>query len=326
MYKERLLIFGGAGSLGTHLCENYASYREVHVASRDEAKHWDLKTKFPRDSVHTHICDVRGKERVMEVISRVNPRTIIIAQALKQVDTCEKSPGESVDTNVQGVRNILSAIEKLHHGSGSNIETVLFVSTDKACQPINVYGMCKSISEKLVQSMGDHVPGVKFLTVRYGNVLNSKGSIVPLFMKQAKSPSTKSFTVTHVDMTRFFMTLTESVKLIDNTLSFGKTKEIWVPNLQSFKIIDLAEIFSEKYNKPIEIVGIRPGEKMHEMMISESESFCTESVSDTYFRILPNIINASQKPFALSSDLTLINKELVKEKIAYLLDNRETTQ
>lgn len=291
----KLLIFGGAGSLGTELVRFYRKLvDEIVVVSRDEAKHWELKNLFgtrykrgeyyrtgfsyvPVDelveewsTLRTLICDVRDSRRVHQVIRDESPDYIIIAQALKQVDTCEAQPSESIDTNILGVRNILDAIEENNSRSTTKCPTVCFVSTDKACNPVNVYGMCKSISERMVATLSKTSKS-RYVTTRYGNVISSKGSLIPLFLKQAQSPDFKAFTVTDSRMTRFMMLLGESVQLIDDALTYGSKGDLWIPNLDSFNVMDLAEYFSQKYGKPIKLIGARPGEKIHELLMSEEE-------------------------------------------------------
>lgn len=274
---NKVLIFGGAGSLGTELVIDYLKkFVPVVVVSRDEAKHWELKNKLTSNQglLRTQICDVRDARRVSQVIRDENPNTIIIAQALKQVVVCEEQPSESIDTNIFGVRNILDAIDENCYRVGNEIANVCFVSTDKACNPINVYGMSKSISEKMVLAASKKNPRVKFVVTRYGNVLNSKGSIIPLFLKQAEFSD--CFTVTDPRMTRFMMLLEESVELINKAIVHGKTGDIWIPKIDSFLIDDLSNYFSKKYNKPIKNIGIRPGEKIHEVLMSESEYLYSE--------------------------------------------------
>jgi len=281
---KKLLIFGGAGSLGQALVSFYRQYiSDIVVVSRDEAKHWELKNKFPplnsRKKISTIICDVRDPRRVSQVIRQENPTYVIIAQALKQVDTCENQPSESIDTNVIGVRNVLDAIEENSIRPDNKITRVCFVSTDKACNPINVYGMCKSISEKLVIATAAK-SSVAYMVTRYGNVISSRGSIVPLFLKQAKEA--EAFTITDPNMTRFMMLLEESVKLIDMALAYGTSGSMWVPKLDSFKVEDLATYFSKKFNKPTKIIGIRPGEKIHEIMMNELEDIKKEDYGFAY--------------------------------------------
>jgi UDP-N-acetylglucosamine 4,6-dehydratase/5-epimerase len=281
---EKMLIFGGAGSLGNELVKFYIHQYDIVIVSRDEAKHWEIINKFNRHNLKALICDVRDAQRVQEVLLQEKPQNIIIAQALKQVDVCEKFPEESIQTNIIGVSNIGNALRSLSLMKIFSPKLICFVSTDKACNPINVYGMCKSISEKLMFNLANHFDhaDTRVAIVRYGNVLSSKGSIIPLLLKQSSDPEKTKFTLTHVDMTRFMMTLNEAVHLINSTLLCGNNGDLWVPKLPSMKILDLMTFFGKKYNKPIDIVGIRPGEKIHEVMLSLEEALRVD-VRDNYF-------------------------------------------
>ena len=283
--KQKIIVFGGTGSLGRALIRRLSAENKIIVYSRDEAKHWTLRNQLGRDTtVRFEVGDIRDENRVEEVILKWQPTIIIIASALKHVDTCENSPYESVQTNVLGIRNVVTAVtrqvDRLPH-----LETVLMVSTDKACAPTNVYGMCKAISERLVTSESLTMTKPKFVAVRYGNVLESRGSIIPLFRWQAENLD--RFTVTHPEMTRFVMTLDESIDLIVATAKHAKSGETWLPCLRSMRIMDLAQIFSDKYKKPVEIIGMRPGEKLYEELISGPESVRVKLDGD-YYRMAPS--------------------------------------
>lgn len=279
---SRILIIGGTGSLGRKLIERLLPNEAVAVYSRDEAKHWTIKNELASGPLANrlgclrfYVGDVRDPSRVRDVIRQYQPDTIIVAAALKQVDTCELSPNESVLTNLIGTQNVISAVNE----SPTPPITVLFVSTDKACSPVNVYGMCKAISERVVTSQASTGrAGVRYLAVRYGNVLESRGSIVPLFKYQGMHG--ECLTVTDPDMTRFLMTLDDSINLIEQAIKYGKSGETWIPRLPAMKVGDLAEIFSERYNKPVKFIGLRPGEKKHEDLVNESESVRTSKFTD----------------------------------------------
>lgn len=304
--KRRVLVFGGTGSLGRKLIERYlvSASDEIAVYSRDEAKHWSLRNELssgplapviPR--LRFFVGDVRDANRVQNVIRTYDPTTIIIAAALKQVDTCELSPSESVLTNLVGTQNVIDAVTC----ERGNVSEVLFVSTDKACSPVNVYGMCKAVSERIVTSQSQvGRDRVKWLCTRYGNVLESRGSIIPLFKHQALYAP--SLTVTDRNMTRFVMTLDESVDLIQHALECGKSGDTWVPRLPAMKIGHLADIFAQRCDKPVRIVGARPGEKQHEDLINESESVRTRPTSDNrHFVISPATSPGTGDPFVYSS-------------------------
>lgn len=285
---HKTLIIGGTGSLGRKLIERLLPDGLVAVYSRDEAKHWTLKNEFSSGplanrlvALRFYVGDVRDPLRVRDVIRQYQPHTVIMAAALKQVDTCELSPSESVLTNLIGTQNVVSAVNE----STNPPEIVLFVSTDKACAPVNVYGMCKAISERVVTSQAKNVHiRTKFLAVRYGNVLESRGSIIPLFKYQGMH--SECLTVTDPEMTRFVMTLDDSVDLIKAALNFGKSGQTWIPRLPAMRIGDIATIFAEQYGKPVKIIGPRPGEKKDEDLINESESVRTEQTKDGKFYVI----------------------------------------
>lgn len=267
---KRILIIGGTGSLGKALIRRLASSNELCIVSRDEAKHWTIKNNLAKGlEVDFVVADIRDKSRIKGVIKEKQPQVIILAAALKQVDTCERYPYESVQTNLIGINNVIETVLELENEVFS-IETVLMVSTDKACAPTNVYGMSKAISERIVTSAKSISGRIKFVGVRYGNVLESRGSIIPLFRLQAERGA--NLTITDPNMTRFIMTLDQSIDLIEAAIMGANSQEIWLPKLSSMRILDLAEIFASKYSVKTEIIGIRPGEKIHEELISEPES------------------------------------------------------
>ena len=304
---QKIIIFGGTGSLGKALIRRLASKNELILFSRDEAKHWTIKNQLlEKHNVKFVVGDIRDLKRIEETMLKHNPTLVIIAAALKQVDTCEVSPYESVQTNILGIKNIIDSILS-NLSNLPALETVLMVSTDKACAPANVYGMCKSIAERLITSSSIGLVKPKFIGVRYGNVLESRGSIIPLFRYQAESQN--SFTVTHPEMTRFIMTLDQSIDLIEKTINGANSGEIWLPKLKSMKIYDLAEIFSNKFSKPIEMIGVRPGEKLHEDLISDSESFRVIDEGET-LRMLPSHITLKKmnKLFHYSSNQDVLSR------------------
>jgi FlaA1/EpsC-like NDP-sugar epimerase len=319
------LIFGGTGSLGKKLIDRLLpTNSQVSVYSRDEAKHWTIANELKNGSLSSiienlrfYVGDIRDKHRISEVIRQVEPDYIIIAAALKQVDTCELSPNESIQTNLNGTQNVIDAINDHEKGSHKNrVAAVLFVSTDKACAPVNVYGMCKAISERIVTSQAKtgH-KHVKYLAVRYGNVLESRGSIIPLFKYQ--SESAQFLTVTDPDMTRFVMTLDDSVDLILHTIKHGISGQTWIPRLPAMRIGDLAELFSERSKKQLKIIGLRPGEKMHEDLINESESYRT-CKNDTHCIIDPSYVSGKNSKFTYSSSDSVMTKQQLNDHLVKL--------
>jgi len=309
MKNKKIIIFGGSGSLGQTLLKRLYKYNKILVFSRDEAKHWTIKNKFNSDNLLFSVGDIRDKNRVEEILVRFNPNIIIMASALKQVDTCELSPYESVKTNILGINNIVDVVESKLKDL-TDLESVLMVSTDKACSPTNVYGMCKSVAERLVLVKSTNIDSVKFVAVRYGNVLDSRGSIIPLFKHQVQTQD--HLTVTHPDMTRFLMTLDDSVDLILTTLENANTGETWIPKLDAMKIIDLANIYAKKYDKTIKFTGIRPGEKIHESLVSDSESIRTVE-RENHYVIRPSYDRPiSENVFEYSSADFCLDKEKLK--------------
>lgn len=316
---KKLFIFGGSGSLGNQLTEFYLDKYEIVIASRDEAKLWAIRNKFRNPSnLKTIVCDVRESQRVSEVLLQEKPEVIIIAHALKQVDICEQFPQESIKTNVLGTANIINALTTLNLSNIYIPEVVCFVSTDKACSPINTYGMCKSISEKIVLNASDTFKNSKFFIVRYGNVLNSTGSILPLLLKQALDSQKEKFSLTHEAMTRFMMSLSEAVALINTAMINGQNGDLWVPKLPSMKIIDLIEYFSKKFLKSYEVIGIRPGEKIHESMLTLEEASRVEFREEYFVCHKDNqILNNLTKEYS-SADYVLSSEELCKFMDLYL--------
>lgn len=314
----RYLIFGGTGSLGKKLIERYCdAHNDVCIFSRDEAKHWTLRNKYVlKQNLTFCVGDIRDKQRVREIFYRFKPNYVIIAAALKQVDTCELAAAESIKTNILGTQNIVDVIKEYERHTDT-IKRALFVSTDKACSPVNVYGMCKAISERIVTN--STTESVEMVSTRYGNVLESRGSIIPLFKYQ--SLHANELTVTDPEMTRFLMTLDESVDLIDYALhdkhvSHGQTI---VPKLPSMKIGDLADIFSNMSSKPIRVVGHRPGEKKHEQLINESESTRTLEITKDYYAILSSMSpHIRTEQFNISSDGSVLGKDALKRRLESL--------
>ena len=271
MNNKKILIFGGTGSLGYEITKQFVDNNKIYNFSRDECKHWNMKLDFNHHSnLNFIIGDIINKQKVENSIIRVNPDIIIIAAAMKHVDQCEINAEQCINTNMLGVKNILDTIEL--HKDKLELKTTIFVSTDKACSPINTYGMAKAISEQLMIEKAYYIKSIKFVNIRYGNVLNSRGSIIPLLHNIGNDERKEHFTLTHTDMTRFVMTLKQSVNLIEYAILNGESGETIIPELISMKLIDLLEIFSEKYNKPIKVTSIRPGEKMLESLINPTQA------------------------------------------------------
>lgn len=282
--NKTILLFGGTGSLGYEIINRYIHHNIIYNYSRDECKHWNMKIDVNHSNLKFIIGDVIQKDKVRESILRVKPNIIIIASAMKHIDQCEYNTEQSLNTNLLGIKNIIDTIELYQIDLQLTLDTVLFVSSDKACSPINVYGMCKALSESLMIEKSYYVKLFKFINIRYGNVLNSRGSIIPLLHKIGNDPTKEHFTLTHENMTRFVMTLSQSVDLIEHGILNGSTGDTVIPKLISMNVKDLIEIFSELYNKPIVVIGIKPGEKLLESLINESQSSRIDVV-DEYIHI-----------------------------------------
>ena len=301
MKDKKILILGGTGALGKTLIKRYHEDNDIIVFSRDEHKQVKLKNMFKE--LCYQIGDVKDKDSLLQAINEYKPDIVINTAALKHVPICEENPYESVKTNIIGHRNLIDCVQLSNH----EIESLIFISTDKACKPINVYGMSKAISERLYIDYANKQRDVKVVLCRYGNVLESTGSVIPYFKKLLQS-GVESLPITDKRMTRFTITLKESVELIDWAYNHDESHGcIVVPKLKSMFITDLADVLAKDYgNQDVRFnyVGIRPGEKLHEEMVSLEESMRSKEF-DKYFMITDEIIN--NDAWSFSSDTTVIN-------------------
>ena len=297
---KSVLITGGTGSFGyryaSTLLERYSLKRLV-ILSRDELKQYDMEIKFKEHKEYDSnvmrffIGDVRDFERLKEAMCGID--IVIHAAALKQVPAAEYNPMECIKTNIHGAENVIRA------ALDNNVDKVIALSTDKASNPINLYGATKLASDKLFVSANNMSGGrTKFSVVRYGNVVGSRGSVVPLFEKLIKENANK-LPITHKEMTRFWITLQEGVDFVLKNLERMQGGEIFVPKIPSVRIIDLAKSMAP--NLPIKIIGIRPGEKLHETMCPADDSHLTIEFED-YYIITPSITFFSREnDFILSN-------------------------
>lgn len=319
--NKKIFVFGGTGSLGYEIVNRYIHNNIIYNYSRDECKHWKMKLDFNNNkNLHFIIGDIINKIKVEESLLRFKPNIIIIASAMKHIDQCEYNTDQSLNTNLLGVKNILDTIEQNQNELIGTLETILFVSSDKACSPINVYGMCKALSETLIVEKSYYIKNFKFVNIRYGNVLNSRGSIIPLLHKIGKDENKKYFTITNDNMTRFVMTLEQSVDLIEYALFNGESGDTIIPKLVSMKVKDLIEIFSEIYKKPIKNIGIKPGEKLLESLINSSQSARIKKNGD--YTHIKSIFNFNEE--INEDNLNDYNSKLnplTKEKLYKYLNN-----
>lgn len=283
-----ILITGGTGSLGSVLLRRLLTREQgvpeqIVILSRDEAKQAALKSAYALDSelgadfaqrVKFIIGDVRDYSSVASALDGID--IVFNAAALKQVPTCEYYPFEATRTNIEGPENIVRAIQHAKH----HVDTVVGISTDKACKPVNVMGMTKAIQERLFLSGELRCPETRFLCVRYGNVLASRGSVIPLFKDQIKAGG--PVTLTTPDMTRFLLSLDAAVDTVFAAVVSGTSGETYIPRIGSARMIDLATTMVGDRDIDIKVVGIRPGEKVHEILVSEEEIFRTYARNNYY--------------------------------------------
>jgi len=312
--NKKILLFGGSGSLGHKFIDTYINKNIIVNYSRDECKHWQMSLKYKTDRLSFIIGDIRDYNRVENSILREQPNIIVIMAALKHIDRCEYAIEECVKTNFNGPLNILNSIES-NIDRLSTLEAVIFVSTDKACEPTNAYGMTKALAEAAIIEKSLYIKKCKFVNIRYGNVLNSRGSIIPILHEKGQDPDVKEFTLTHTDMTRFVMTLEQSVALIEHAILHAESGDTVIPELISMKLIDLMDIFSEKYGKPVKVTGLRPGEKMLESLISETQAMRLINGSDGYMYIKPPYknINNTDNIRNYNSKINPLNKNMLLE-------------
>jgi UDP-N-acetylglucosamine 4,6-dehydratase/5-epimerase len=280
---KSVLITGGTGSFGKRyvrtLLDNYDIKRLV-IYSRDELKQFEMQQEFDNTEImRFFIGDVRDRERIKEAMRGID--IVIHAAALKQVPASEYNPMECIKTNIHGAENVINA------ALANNVNKVIALSTDKAANPINLYGATKLASDKLFVAANNMSGGrTKFSVVRYGNVVGSRGSVVPFFNKLI-AENLDHLPITHEDMTRFWITLQGGVDFVLKCLDRMYGGEIFVPKIPSVRIMDLAKAMAP--GKKIEIIGIRPGEKIHEIMCPSDDSHLTIEFDD-YFVISPSIV------------------------------------
>lgn len=313
--KQTVLITGGTGSLGQVLTREiltgkYGKPKKVIIFSRDEAKQHYMRLSYRKSKKITdeviynnfkqllefRIGDVRDFHSVSTALRGVD--IVINAAALKQVPSCEYFPEEALRTNVLGPTNIVKAIQE----HNLQVHTVVGVSTDKACKPVNVMGMTKALQERVFTSANILIPSTRFICVRYGNVLASRGSVIPLFLDQIKQGG--PITVTTKDMTRFFLPLEKAVEVITTAIKEALPGETYIPRIGAARIVDLAKAMIGKNKIEIEYTGIRPGEKVYETLVAAEEAWRTIERGNYYVirPLLPELNNGK-------GNKTVLNKE-----------------
>jgi len=279
MFKNKvLLITGGTGSFGNAVLQKFINtdINEIRIFSRDEKKQDDMRRLYQNKKIKFYLGDVREKQSIDQAIVGVD--FVFHAAALKQVPSCEFYPMEAVRTNIIGTENLLDA------AINNNVKKVICLSTDKAVYPINAMGVSKSLMEKVFVAKSRVSNKIKIIGTRYGNVMASRGSVIPLFYEQIKSG--KPITITDSNMTRFMMTLEDAVELVLFAFENGNSGDIFVQKAPSTTIGNLAETMKKIYNSNSEIknIGIRHGEKIHETLLSKEERLISEDLG-SYFRI-----------------------------------------
>lgn len=286
---KTILITGGTGSFGTNCIAHLLDYHEpraVRIFSRDELKQSELRMRYSDDApLRFLIGDVRDRDRVIQATKGCD--LILHAAALKQVPACEYNPFEAVQTNVLGAENIVAAAIE------NDVPCTLLLSSDKAVNPVNLYGATKLCAEKIITQGNTYATYsvARFATARYGNVVGSRGSVVPIFMRQAEQGS---LTITDERMTRFWITLPQAIAFVLERIAQMEGGEIFVPKIPSMRVVDIAEAVAPNAAKVI--TGVRPGEKLHEVMLTEDESRHARELDDCYL-IYPEFPTWRSEPY-----------------------------
>ncbi len=299
--NKSILITGGTGSLGkaltSHIFKNYPDIKRLVIFSRDEQKQFQMAQEYPIEKypqIRFFIGDIRDEQRIKRALKGID--YVIHAAAMKHVPIAEYNPMECIKTNVLGAENLINACLE------TEVERVVALSTDKAAAPINLYGATKLTSDKLFIA-ANNIRGwnpIKFSVVRYGNVMGSNGSVIPFFLNKRKDGV---LPITDPDMTRFNISLQGGVNMVMHALEHAWGGELYVPKIPSYRITDVAEAIGPECDKPI--VGIRPGEKVHEEMITASNSFNTYDLGK-YYAILPQVPRFNLEDFVTKTNAKLV--------------------
>ena len=285
MFLEKIssiLVTGGTGSFGSsfikRLLKGYPNLRRIVIYSRDELKQWQMQQKYNPNKykqLRYFIGDIRDRDRLTMALDNID--CVVHAAALKQVPAAEYNPMEFIKTNVYGAENLVNSCLR------TRVKKLVALSTDKACAPVNLYGATKLCSDKLLIAANNLIGNrdLSFSIVRYGNVMGSRGSVIPYFMDKAKEGL---LTITDPNMTRFNISLDEGIDMVIWSINNSLGGEIFVPKIPSYKVIDVANAIGPNCKK--DIVGIRPGEKVHEQLISDADSYSTIDL-ENYYAILP---------------------------------------
>ncbi|CAN5719603.1 polysaccharide biosynthesis protein [soil metagenome] len=329
---KKILVTGGTGSLGKTLVRRILSGElgkpeKITVFSRDEAKQHFMRLEFLSPNVATDDIIYKNSQNVLTfrigdvrdytaLLSAMREADIVFhAAALKQVPSCEYFPFEAVMTNINGANNVVKTIRE----NNLPVRKVIGISTDKACKPINVMGMTKALQERILIEANRDCRETSFNCVRYGNVIASRGSIVPLFVEQVRNNS--AITVTLPEMTRFLLSLDRAVDTVFAALTEGERGETYIPKVPAAKIVDVAKALMGDKNLEIVFSGIRPGEKIHEIMVSEEECYRTIERNDYYviLPVLPELRNESEFTQVLENEYSSKDLNISVEELKILL-------
>jgi UDP-N-acetylglucosamine 4,6-dehydratase/5-epimerase len=322
LFKDKVIfVTGGTGSWGHELVKQLLTYnpKEIRIFSRNETSQFAMKQEFDHNpTLHFIIGDIKEKDTLIEACQGVD--YIFHLAALKHVPVCEDQPIEALKTNVIGTQNVIDA------AISSNVKKVIYISTDKASDPSNFYGLSKAMGERLIIHANTLNTNTKFVCIRGGNVLGTNGSVIHVFKRQIQEK--QKVGITDIRMTRFFLTVQDAIKLVFKATFESIGGEIFVMKMPACRIIDIAQVLIEASNKgniEIETLGIRPGEKIHELLLSSYESTMTVAYDEEYFVILPAInINGLKEHYAqypsvnlesYNSSTGLMSKEEIKEML-----------
>ena len=298
---DTILIFGGTGCLGKHLIQLFKHRYRIVNFSRDEHKHWALDQDLGPNSIQHVIGDAIDPILVKQTLLKFQPSMIFILHALKHVDRCQENLHACIQTNLLSIKNVLDCIHECSYQL-PKLQKVLFTSTDKSPSPINVYGMCKAICEEIMIEKAQYLEHIKFVIVRYGNVLNSTSSLLPALLKNTSD----TFSITDVRMTRFWMTIEQACETVLYALDYGESGEVIIPKLQCFYIKDMIEYIAKLKGKKIKVIGLRPGERLYETLINDTQSIRTVE-KESYYHIQPYYKKpVLREPFVYDSNTNVI--------------------
>jgi len=306
---ETIIFFGGSGCLGKNLISRYINKYNIVNCSRDEHKHWNLDQEIGTGKITHVIGDAIDQLLVTNTLLQYKPTKIYILHALKHVDRCQLNLHSCIQTNLLSVKNVLDCIQQCN-AQLPQLKSVLFTSTDKAPSPINVYGMCKAICEELLIEKSKQLPCIKFMIVRYGNVVNSTSSLLPTLLKNKSDV----YYITDERMTRFWMTIDDACNTIEYALEYGDSGEVIIPKVKSFYVKDMINYIAELKDKSVKIMGLRPGERLYETLINDTQSIRTIN-KNNYYHIVPYYKKYdSVEPFVYDSNSDIITNynDLIK--------------